>query len=101
MATLTGNNASYSKAIPEGVGLNEHHWGITLADGTSVNTSARNITVNLLNFTICNQSMTLPFLNISYKNETVASQKTNAFVSSGNIFYWMGNINTNKSYDNN
>ncbi len=79
-----GNNYSITKSItiPASIGTKTHNFNLTLVEGI-INTTDQIQIINSTNFTICGASpQDVPFINITFKNETLAQEDVNATISS-------------------
>jgi len=76
-------------------------WSYTLTNSSetvNVNTTVSTQTVVPTNFSICGSgNAVVPFLNISYFNETVAQEATTAFISASSFTFWLGDASVNKT----
>lgn len=61
-------------------------------------TDTLNQTVNYSTLGICNSTLTAPFLNISFKNETVGQEVVNASITSAEFNYYIGSGTIVKNY---
>ena len=86
-ATITnpvGDNFSITKAItiPTSIGTKTHNFNLTIVGGI-INTTDQTQIINATNFTICGASpQDTPFINITFRNETLAEEDVNATISS-------------------
>ena len=86
-ATITnpaGDNYSITKSItvPAVIGTLNHTFNLTIL-GKIINTTLQSQVINETNFTICLSSPNgIPFINITFKNETLAEENINATISS-------------------
>ena len=98
--TKTGNNNemifSKSMDIPIGNVTNPFHWNVTIGNNTYSITS-NNQTVNLLNYSLCDATNNVVFMNITFKDETDDSV-INASIPTSSWVYYLGEGSVNKSY---
>ncbi len=86
-ATVTnpaGDNYSITKviAIPISIGTKTHTFNLTIS-GKIINTTDQSQVINLTNLTLCQASpQNIAFINITFKNETLAEESVNATISS-------------------
>jgi hypothetical protein len=104
--TLSTNNALFSTTIDMPLVLSQQnksfYWNITLTDSLAnkeyYTSNVKNQSVNVINFTLCSGTpMNVPFLNITFKNETLAAENVKS-VLSGTFTYWFGDGTINKTY---
>ncbi|KKL89462.1 hypothetical protein LCGC14_1914450, partial [marine sediment metagenome] len=84
ITNTTTNNYSITKAItiPTSIGSKSFSFNLTLG-GTIVNTTIQTQIINATNFTICGSSpLNVPYINFSFKNETLSQEDVNATISS-------------------
>lgn len=84
----SGNNFSITKAIaiPASIGTKTHNFNLTIS-GKVINTTTQTMIINETNFTLCSAApLDIPFLNITFKNETLAEEDINATISSTFVF---------------
>ena len=84
ITSFTGNNFSIIKtiAIPTSIGTKTHNFNLTII-GKIINTTAQTQVINATNFTLCQSApLNIPFINISFKNETLVEEDINATISS-------------------
>ncbi len=96
--TGTDTNANFSNTIqiPIGNGSKEFYWKITLGSLTEDSTKT-NQTVNETVWTYCNATYTVPFLNVSFKDEADLSF-INATIPTSNFIYYLGDGTVTKTY---
>lgn len=84
--------------IPIGNGTKSWFWEVTTDLGGLFNTTTMQQNVSQLNFTLCGSApFNVPYINFTFKNETVAQESVSASFSS--IWtYWLGSGAVNKSY---
>lgn len=95
--TKTGINLNSSH-----VGSNTLYWNVTFTNGTSENTDSITQSVSATNFTLCAAApYNIPYINFSFKNETLAQESVSASFSSTWV-YWISSQTNNKtlSYTN-
>lgn len=100
MTNIAGNQwrASSIFDIPINLlGVRDTFWEI-IASAINFNTTVQNQTSVLLNQSICGAPNTFPFINFTYKNETVAQEDTTAFVAASTWTYFVGSGTTNKTF---
>ncbi len=79
-----GDNYSVTKSItiPASIGTKTHNFNLTIS-GKIINTTLQTQVINATNFTVCLSSPNnIPFINITFKNETLAEENINATISS-------------------
>jgi len=87
VTSLGGNdfNLSRSIAIPIGVGTANFHFNFSL--GEEFNTTTQDQIINLTNLSICGDVTNgIPFINITFRNETLAEEPVTATISSTFVF---------------
>ena len=96
--TGTDTNANYSNTIqlPEGVGTKEFLWQVNIG-GIKYNTTIRTQTISPIQFGLCNATLTVPYLNISFKDEADLSV-INATISTSSFVYYLGDGTIYKTY---
>jgi hypothetical protein len=100
--TTTGYNATVNRSllIPTGVGNKTFYWKIALTNVTGTyyfNSTSANITVSLLNMSLCGSPYTIPFINYTFHNETTAGEAVSATFTNS-FTYWLSNPSVNKTY---
>ncbi|HEC39514.1 hypothetical protein LCGC14_0538350 [marine sediment metagenome] len=86
-ATITnpiGNNFSITKSIiiPTSIGTKNHNFNLTIS-GKIINTTLQTQIINATNFTLCGSApLNVPYINITFKNETLAEEDITAIISS-------------------
>ncbi|KKM16031.1 hypothetical protein LCGC14_1689950, partial [marine sediment metagenome] len=86
-ATITNttvNNYSITNSItiPASIGTKNHNFNLTIV-GMIINTTTQPQIINATNFTICGAApQDTPFINITFRNETLAEEDVNATISS-------------------
>lgn len=88
-------NYTFSKEI-DGVGNFSMYWSFTY-DGEIFNSSTYYQQVNETVFTFCNATYDVPFLNVTFKDESTSSY-INASIESSTFVYYLGNGTVNKTY---
>lgn len=68
-ATSSGSVYSTSIDIPTGVGNNSFHWNFTHA-GSQIESRSFNQTISATDYGLCNATLTVPFINYSFRDET-------------------------------
>lgn len=80
--------------FPLGIGVKNVFWELTVTSGSDTfNTNTTKLTqvLNATNFTICGAApQDVPFINFTYRNETVAQEFVTAFIPSSSWEYWLG-----------
>lgn len=88
--------ASYSFDLPVGITTDESYWQLTL-NGIVTNTSSITHGTTLLNWSLCDASNTVEYLNLTFANETTNQESVEATLSSA-WTYWLGTGSETKSY---
>lgn len=101
-ATVTQSGTDYIISqdidIPASPGTKNWFFSLLFGSGVSANTTVRTQTVTAINFSICGAApFTIPYANISFRNETALAQTINATISSTWIYY-IGEGTVNKTY---
>lgn len=100
-----GNNYVFSKGIdiPTTATNSLWNWNITYANGSTQQLPSYSQTSNPINLSICTGApQNIPFINITFKNETTNAERINASIVSSTWFYWLGSgtVNSSLSYSN-
>lgn len=66
-------------------------------NGVEYNTTTQYQTVNPILFGLCNATLTVPYLNISFKDESTLN-KINGTIQSSTFVYYLGDGTVNKTY---
>ncbi len=104
-ATITnvgGNNYNLSGTIelPINAG-NKTFFFSTTINGVEVNTSSRQQTVNAIHLAFCNSTITTPYINFTFHNETTGEEDITAFIGSTWVYYiGSGGVNKTLNYAN-
>ena len=94
--TLSNNISTVTFDIPTSVGLKDLFWSFNYA-GEVINSSLSNQTVNAISFDFCNATLITPFINFTFKNETISEESVNATISSlWNV--WLGSGTVSKTF---
>lgn len=97
--TRTGSNPyifSSNINIPTGSGSKSFYWNITSGSNNLVS-STYSQTVNSLQFALCNSTISVPYINFTFKNESVTQPVTNGAISSTWTYYLVSS-SVSKSY---
>lgn len=99
---IDGFNATINRTllIPTGNGTIQFYWRINMTNSTGsyyYNSSFANQTVKSLSMSICGSPNTIPFLNYTFHNETLANQAITATLTSS-FTYWLSDPSVNKTY---
>jgi hypothetical protein len=100
-STLTGNStqAIFSNTIDiptvTTAGSKNFFWEITTSLDV-VNTTSNTITVNKLTMAQCNSTLNVPYLNLTFKNETLSEESITATLSNS-MQYYLGSGSANKT----
>ncbi len=90
-STKTGTdpevNFSNTIQVPTSTGEKEFYWEITV--GSAEDSARTNQTINNLQLDICNASLTVPYINLSFKDEETTSF-INATIDASTWEYWLG-----------
>ena len=97
-ALFTGNSTNRSLLLPTESGEFEFFWSLDLTDGTQINTTSMNQTVSDLNLSLCSATNNVPYINFSFKNETVGQENSKALISTGLVTYWLSTSSSNLTY---
>jgi len=73
------------------------NWSLSYSDGRNIQTNPLGQVVNNINWSICNAGLTVPYLNITFKNESSGQQTVNATLSSSFAF-WIDEASINRTY---
>lgn len=99
ITSLNGDNFNITKSIsiPTSIGTKTFFFNLTIGGSVS-NSTARSQIVNATNFTLCEAApLNIPFLNITFKNETLAQGDVNATISSTFVFSLSALADANKT----
>lgn len=101
LATTSASGSNYisykTLDIPASTGNKSWFWIYNIGS-TQLNSSITNQSVSALNISICGASpYNTPFINFTFKNETIAQQSVSASLSSSWTF-WLSSASTNKTY---
>lgn len=105
VSNLGGNAYNLSKVFYnplEAYGNISYHWEVNLNDSSTQNTQANIQEVYLLNMSLCGSPYTVPYLNITFKDESDLSI-INATIPSSSFGFYLGDgsISKNLTYINN
>ncbi|KKL81022.1 hypothetical protein LCGC14_1998900, partial [marine sediment metagenome] len=105
-ATITPNsdffNISKSINIPTSIGVKSFRFNFTV-NSTEINTNLKNQIIDSINFTLCGASpQNVPYINLTFKNETTNQESLNATIISTWIYSLssVGTINKTLSFSN-
>ena len=105
-AIVTANsgffNISRSINIPTSIGVKSFRFNFTV-NSTEINTNSKNQTVNTINLTLCGVApQNVPYINLTFKNETVNQESLNATIISTWIYSLssVGDVNKTLSFSN-
>ncbi len=90
---------STSFEIPA-VSSNQNHslyWNLVFNDSSEQNTTERNQTAYAISLTICDASVSTPYINFSFRDEA-SNNPLNATIDSSTWTYWSNNASNNKTY---
>lgn len=87
-------NTTLDIALGSGNRSFQHYYN----DGTARVSPSLNQSVSLINFSMCTGTTPPKYLNISFKNETVAQEVVNASIASSLFTYWLGSGDVSKNY---
>ncbi len=102
-ATITnpaGDNFSITRAIaiPASIGTKTPNFNLTII-GKVINTTLQTQVINATNLTICGAApQNIPFLNITFRNETLAQENITATISSTFTFSLSSLSGANKTF---
>jgi len=82
--------------IPSTIGNMSFYFNWSL-DGISFNSSNYYQNISIINFSICDATLTTPFLNLTFKDE-VSGSYINATLDSSTFNYWAGSGSIYKTY---
>ena len=88
-------NVTFDIPTDTGFGNKSFNWSIAF-DSSLSNSSLKQQNVSELVFNLCNSTLIVPYINYSFKNETLSQEIVNATVSS-TFEFWLGNGIINKS----
>lgn len=95
-AITSGNISTVTFDIPLISTTKTFNWSFTYASQTIVSTSSTQV-VSPIVLGFCNATLTVPYINFTFKNETTAQESLNATIdSSWNI--WLGSGTVKKSF---
>lgn len=99
ITTVSSTNYLISNAfdVPASNGVYGLYFNLFYSDGSSFILPVGYQELYDIYFTICNSTVSTPFLNITFKNETASMENVGATLSSTFIYY-LGNGETSKSY---
>jgi len=81
-------------------GKHEFYWEVTVGSSL-VNSTFQNQTVNFTQLDLCNATLSVPYINITFKNETEIQETINATISSTWTYYLGdGSVNKTLSFSN-
>lgn len=94
--TLSNNISTITFDIPTSTGSKEFFWSFNYA-GEVINSSSSNQTVDPISFDFCNATLTTPYINFTFKNETTNEESINATIIS--IWdVWLGGGTVSKTF---
>jgi len=98
----SGDNAlfQYDLEVPFGNLTNEVQWEVLLEDSNGINkfnATSNNQSVEIMLFGLCNTTLNVPYINFTFKNETLSEEFLNASVSSSWVYYVGTNASHNKT----
>ena len=94
--TQSGNIWSYSRDLPSSsVGNNSIYWNFTYS-GNIYQSDTSYQYVNSTNFNLCNSTYTIPYLNLTFKDET-SLLNINATIPTSTFTYYLGTGTVNKT----
>ena len=101
-ATITPSGSSYilSKSLTlssSNIGANSFYFVWNYSSSGTETTSTYTQTVSPIQFGLCNATLTVPYLNISFKDEDDSSV-INGTISSSTFNYYLGNGTSYKTY---
>jgi len=97
--TSSGENYLLSKTLqvpPSQIGANTFYYKWNLSSTYAENTTIYNQTVAPILFGICNTTLTVPYINFTFKDEGTSSA-LNATIDSSTWSYWLGDGTYKKS----
>lgn len=98
--STSGDNVIFSNTIDiPSVDSQENvsfYWILNL-DGNLFNSTTNNQTVSAISFGLCNATLTNPYINFTFKDETDLSN-INASISSAEVDYYLGGGSVTKSF---
>jgi len=100
IGTIGINQTSITKTVPliTTPGLIDFYWNLTLTDGTNLKTNNRTQNRSNIWLNACNTTLTVPYINFTFKNETGAQEDIQAFISTSIWNYYMGDGSITKSF---
>lgn len=99
-----GDNVTFNNSIniPAYTGNQSFFWQIGLTNSTATyyfNTSSYNQTLQQIDFALCNATLTVPYLNLTFHNETTAGEVVNATITTSTFVYSLASdFGTNLTY---
>lgn len=109
ISTPTYQYINKSTIIPIGNGSTYWHYSLVYSDGSVLNSTLNYYNVSSLNLTVCTSApLNVPYINVSFKNETIGLENIAASISStwnyylgdGSIYKTLSfaNTSTNNAY---
>ena len=93
-ATITGNNATAGFIIPASTGNKSYFWS---ANNGAYNSTTYYQYVNPTIFSLCNSTNNVPYLNMTFKDETTLDNVNVSFTSSS-FNYYLSDSSVSKTY---
>lgn len=90
MTNMTDGTWAYTKDITTGLsgGFNySYNYAYNSEIFNSVNYSQ---TINLITFAICNSTLSVPYINFAFKNESAAQETMTGYIASSSWYGWLG-----------
>lgn len=101
--TTSNGNVLFSNSldIPASAGVKSFYWQMQLNATVELNSTTRTQTVSPLIFGLCNSTNNVVYINITFKNETIAKENVSALIASTIFNYSIGgSITKSYSYSN-
>lgn len=97
--SLGGNYYHFTanKTVPATTGTYSFYWNFTLG-GTTYNTTSYDQTVTGITFGLCNSTLNITYLNISFRNETLAEEYVTSTIDSDWTYSITGGTGETSSY---
>ena len=99
ITNTAGNDFDISRTIDIPLVNETKTWFFNFTiNGLEISSSTQNQIINATNFTLCNAELTVPFLNITFKDEGNLSD-LNASIPTSEFVYYLGSGTVNKTLE--